>query len=280
MLYYTKFNKRYCNVNVFKTIFIIPIVIKNILCLIKFSIYFILLLVTSSFITPTEGQSQMTAVIILSIVVGLLLIICLILVVIATITVYKYKKDKREVPNIQVDDANETTDNRVSVYIEDNSCNVVIKKSALINLDKFNTAIMEVLIQISKHEETNNNIQQRIQRLIHQLSVPVRPPPPTRAVHSNDPIRVVCDSRSRPVNIYDLPESPRPAPKTKSVVYYDVPQPTAKVEITQYLGSQANPMYDTIGNEPNEQLTTLLKSELPGTHVKFMELLELKTNSN
>ena len=255
-------------------LFIIPIVIKNILCLIKFSIYFILLLVTS-----TEGQSQMTAVIINSIVIGLLLIICLILVVIATITVYKYKKDKREVPSIQVDDVNDT-DNRLSVHIEDNSCNVVIKKSALSNLDKFNMAIMEVLIQIGKHEETNKNIQHCIQKLIHQLSAPVRPSPPTQAVHSNDPIRVVCDSRSRSVNIHNLTKSPRPAARTKSIVYYDVPQPTAKEEITQYLESQANPMYDTIGNEPNEQLTTLLKSELPGTHVKFMELLELKTNSS
>ena len=180
-------------------------------------------------VTSTEEQSQMTAVIILSIVVCLLLIICLILVVIATITVYKYKKDKREVPSIQVDDADETTDNRLSVHIEDNPCRVVIKKSALSNLDKFNMAIMEVLIEIGKHEETNNNIQQRIQRLIHQLSAPVRPPPPTRVADFDNAIPAVCDSRR---------------------------------------------------NEPNELLTTLLKSELPGTHVKFMELLELKTNSS
>ena len=141
-------------------------------------------------------------------------------------------------------------------------------------------AIMDVLIEIGKLEETNKNIQQRIQRLIHQLSAPVIPPPPTQVAEFDDAIPAVCDSRSRPVNIYDLPESPRPAAKTKSIVYYDVPQPTAKVETTQYLESQANPMYDTIGDEPNEELTTLLESELPGTHVKFMELLNLKTSTS
>ena len=229
-----------------------------------------MLLVTSSFITPTEGQSQMTAVIVLSIVVSLLLIICLVLLVIATITVYKCKKGKGEAQNVQVDDANGSIENRLSVRIE---------KSALNDLDKFNMAIMDVLIQIGKHEETDKNIQQRIQKLIHQLSAPVRPPPPAQADHSNEPIIAVCDSRSHPVNIHDLIESPRPTAKAMSIVYFDEPQPMAKVEITQYLESQANPIYDTTGSESNELLKTLLKSELPLTHGKFMELLELKTNS-
>ena len=230
----------------------------------KFSVYSVLLLVTS-----TEGQSQTTAVIILSISVGFLLIICLVLVI-PTITIYKCKKDKRKAQNAQVDDVNESTDNGLSVRIE---------KSALSNLDKFNMAIMDVLIQIGKHEETDKNIQQRIQKLIHQLSAPVRPPPPAQADHSNEPIIAVCDSRSHPVNIHDLIESPRPTAKAMSIVYFDEPQPMAKVEITQYLESQANPIYDTTGSESNEQLTTLLRFELPGTHVKFMELLKLKTNS-
>ena len=229
-------------------------------------------------ITSTEGQSQTMTVIILSIVVFLLIIICLVLLVVTPVTVYKYKKNKRKVPNIQVDNVNETTDTGLCVHVGD-SHDVVIKKSALTNLDKFNRAIIEVLIEIGKHEETVQSIQQRIQKLIHQLSAPVRPPPPIRAVHSNNAIPAFADCRSYPVNICDLPESPRPAAKTKSIVYYNVLQPIAKLEIIQDLKSRANPIYDTTGNESNELLTTLLQSELPETYGKFMELLELKTNN-
>ena len=275
---YNKFNKICCYVSIFKTIFILPIVIKNKLFLIIFNIYSILLFVTSSVITSTEGQPQTIAVIILSIVVCLLIIICLVLLVVTIVTVHKCKKNKKEVPNIQVDNGNDTTDNGLSVHVGD-SHDVVIKKSALTNLDKFNMAIMDVLIEIGKHEETDWNIQQRIQKLIHQLSAPARPPPPTRAVHFDGAIRAVCDSRSHPVNIRDLTESPRPAARTKSIVYYNVPQLVAKVEITQGLESQANPIHDTTGDESNELLTTLLQSELPETYGKFMELLELKTNN-
>ena len=220
----------------------------------------------------------MITVIVLSIVVFLLIIICLVLLVVTTVTVYKYKKNKREVPNIQVDNVNETTNNGLSVHVGD-SHDVVIKKSALTNLDKFNMAIIDVLVQISKQEETDQNIQQRIQKLIHQLSAPARPPPPTRAVHSDDAIPAFADCRSYPVKICDLTGSPKPAARSKSIICYNVQQPIAKLEITQGLECQANPIHDTTRDESNELLTTLLQSELPETYGKFMELLELKTNN-
>ena len=151
------------------------------------------------------------------------------------------------------------------------------------NLDKFNVAVMTVLLQISRLEDTSDNVKEHIKTLIpHFLSSPSQTPhhPEGSRIRTDGGSTeiVVSDNRykSNEQHIYDEPTNPL----TKNVDNddrYVTQYPVAKLDYVPEVKCHSNPSYETSTCDPNE-LTSLLKAKLPDTYNIFKELTDYLSN--
>ena len=155
------------------------------------------------------------------------------------------------------------------------------------NVDDFNMAIINVLTETYRHPDTSDTVKLHIKTNLldfissssqtshHQKTRKVRTdgePESTEVVvpdnrgHTNEPL-------------YDEPTNPQTRNDNEELIArYVTRLPKAKQEFVSELECQSNPSYGTSTNEPDE-LKGLLRSKLPGTYDKFMELTRCLNSS-
>ena len=155
------------------------------------------------------------------------------------------------------------------------------------NVDDFNMAIINVLMETYRHPDTSDTVKQHIKTHLPDFissSSQTSHHQKTREVGTDGGPEstevVVADNRghtSEPV--YDEPTNPQTRNDNKEhIARYVTRLPEAKQEFVPELECQSNPSYGTSTYEPDE-LTGLLQSKLPGTYDKFMELTRYLNSS-